>query len=519
MSKRTSDSLFYLIKSMSKSEKRYFKLFVAKEGGDKKFVRLFDLIDQQEAYKEEEILRKGPSINPVQISNLKAHLYKRILQSLRMYQNASVKDIEIRELIDHAQILYNRTLYKQCLKILLKAKKLADKNDNLELLLEILKWEKTVMSQTVGKGNIKRVNNIIVQVRDVNSRINLINSFSNLSVKLSSIYMKTGFIRSEKDYKKINNIFNAGLPFYNENELSFLEKLYLYDLLVGYYFFVQDFDKGCKYAKKLVQLFENSKERIPGKLDKYIKGLNSLMIAQYKLMKYYEFVETHKKLKSIRKMPDIELDSNIRLKLLKYTYVHEFNRIFMLGIFDKGVALMDRIKPGLEDFIRQIDNHSRVIMYYKIACLYTGNSDFAEAIRWLNKIINLQEPDLREDVHSFARILNLVCHYELGNTDVIEYYLKSTYRFLLKKDDLFTYHHYILSFMKNLDKRMTEEALLKEFENLRAKLIPLESNPYEKRSFIYFDIISWLESKLQKRPVREVIKEKAAKIIHAQKAV
>ena len=71
---------------MSKSEKRYFKLFVAKEGGDKKFVRLFDLIDQQEAYKEEEILRKGPSINPVQISNLKAHLYKRILQSLRMYQ-------------------------------------------------------------------------------------------------------------------------------------------------------------------------------------------------------------------------------------------------------------------------------------------------------------------------------------------------------------------------------------------------------------------------------------------------
>jgi RNase P/RNase MRP subunit POP5 len=39
----------------------------------------------------------------------------------------------------------------------------------------------------------------------------------------------------------------------------------------------------------------------------------------------------------------------------------------------------------------------------------------------------------------------------------------------------------------------------------------LESNPYEKRAFVYFDIISWLESKIERRTVQEVIQEKARK--------
>lgn len=55
--------------------------------------------------------------------------------------------------------------------------------------------------------------------------------------------------------------------------------------------------------------------------------------------------------------------------------------------------------------------------------------------------------------------------------------------------------------------------MLSEFEKLRQQLLPLESNPYEKRAFIYFDIISWLECKIQSRPVQEVMQEKAKKIL------
>lgn len=212
-------------------------------------------------------------------------------------------------------------------------------------------------------------------------------------------------------------------------------------------------------------------------------------------------------------MPGVSLNENIRLKLIKYSYVHEFNRYFMLGDFEQGVALMNRIKPKLEAFASQLDNHSRIILYYKTACLYFGNDNYSEAIVHLNKIINTQEGELREDIHSFARIVNLICHYELGNTDIIDYYIRSTYRFLLKKGDMQTFQRYILIFLKKLGSGTTQDQLMSHFESLRMQLLPLENNIYEKRPFMYFDIISWLESKIRKKPIQLIIKEKAMKTL------
>jgi hypothetical protein len=43
------------------------------------------------------------------------------------------------------------------------------------------------------------------------------------------------------------------------------------------------------------------------------------------------------------------------------------------------------------------------------------------------------------------------------------------------------------------------------------KLKALQNNRFETRAFIYLDIISWLESKLDNIPVQEVLKKKFAK--------
>ncbi|MEL7001636.1 MAG: hypothetical protein AAFN93_02755 [Bacteroidota bacterium] len=521
MPKDKSDALFQLIKSLKKSEKRYFKLFVSADadGNSKKYLLLFDLIDRQKTFDEEALLAKAPNLRPTQLSNLKAHLYKKILQSIRSYDQSNVIDIQIREMIDHTQILFNRSLYGQCAALLKKAKKLAQKIDNLELQLEILKWEKNLLTQTVGPDSQIRANKIIEDVQNTNRRINNVNNFTNLSVKLNSLYVKMGFIRSKADYNRVINIFNPDIIDVKQEELSPNEKLNLYPLLVGYYFFLQDFENGYLYSRKWVDLFDENKELQNSKMETYLNAINNLMIAEFKLYRYHNFVESSKRLRSLRRKPKAIMNENIQLKLIKYTYVHEFNRFFMLGDFDVGVSLINKLKPGLENFIFQLDNHSRLIMYYKLACLYFGSNDYNESIVWLNRILNYESVDIREDIHSFARILNLICHYELGNTDVIDYYIRSTYRFILKKDDMYLFQKYILRFLKLLGAEFTEERLIPEFKKLRAQLLPLQDNPYEKRAFIYFDIISWLESKIERRKVQDVIAEKAKLIIDEQRKV
>jgi len=140
MAKPRSDKLFTLIKSMKKSEKRYFKLWVIKEKGSQnpKFLQLFDQIEQQKKYNEVAIEANAKYLTKGQLSNLKANLYTKILTSLKYYNISSSPDMQTRELIDHAQLLFDRSMYQQCDDLLNKGWKMATKTSNLELQLMIL---------------------------------------------------------------------------------------------------------------------------------------------------------------------------------------------------------------------------------------------------------------------------------------------------------------------------------------------------------------------------------------------
>ncbi|MEQ8473479.1 MAG: hypothetical protein RIC35_19940 [Marinoscillum sp.] len=509
MSKERSDHLYTLIKSMRKSEKRYFK--VRNKGltnQDSKYLLLFDALDQQEEFNEEPIIKNNKWVNPQQFSNLKAHLYKKLLQSLKEYASSSNEDIKIREQIDYIQILFDRSLYQQSMQLLQKVKKAVKKSDNLELQLEILKWEKNLIPYSIGKNNQYRVAQIVGEANAINERITRVNLLTNLSAELNVIYLKIGYIRNKEDHKKIKAVFLEQLPEWKESEFSFREKMLWYDIQLSYYSYIQNFDEVYNYAKKWVNLFDSTPNSAYY-LEMYIRGLNQLLNAQARLSKYQEFQQTHKELRKIANHRLVKLNENLQIRLFKYSYAHQFNGYFMIGDFQRGVKLLERIEARLESYIGMLDKHSELVLFYKIACLYFGNGNYRKALKWLNRIINSEDQDIREDVHSFARIINLITHYELGNRDVIDYYIRSTYRFLLKKHDLHAFQQYILDFLKNLSREITPHQLVDRFKHLRSQLLELAESRYDKRAFVYFDIISWLESKIENRPVGEVIKHKS----------
>ncbi|MBL0328287.1 MAG: hypothetical protein IPP64_02430 [Bacteroidetes bacterium] len=515
MSNVKSDQLFNLIHSLSKGEKRFFKLYASRltTAGDKKFVMLFDAIEKQKVYNEDKILEKNKQLNPTQFSNLKAHLYYQLLKSTKLCNSSNLENIKITELLDYARILYNKCLYKECVKMIDKAKAMASENDRSVLLLEILELEKLVIPKTLESGNEQRVNLVINTTNYMAESIKNINTFSNLSLRLNSYYVQTGFSKSKEDLQKVTNYFHSSLPDYKEVNLSFQEKMYLYSSFVGYYFYIQDFSNGYKYAAKWVALFEQQPEMKRHKLELYIKALNSLLAVQNKLYKYKEFSETQKQLIAIKRDKNLVLTENINLNLFKAIYVHEINRHFMLGEFKSGTRIVAALENELDKFVPKLDKHSVLLLYYKIACLYVGSGNYRTAIKWLNKIYNEKEIDLRADIYSFTRILLLVCHFELGNDYLVESNIRSTYRYFRKKGELSQYQKYILKFLRDLFSDFSDRNLKKQFVELKKQMVRLESNKYERRAFLYFDIISWLESKIENKSVQEIIKEKARKKI------
>jgi hypothetical protein len=147
-----------------------------------------------------------------------------------------------------------------------------------------------------------------------------------------------------------------------------------------------------------------------------------------------------------------------------------------------------------------------LVFYYKIASLYFGSGDYEKTIDYLNKIINWKV-DLRTDLQCYARLLHLIAHYELGNVDILEYLIKSVYRFMAKMESLSIVEEEIFKFLRS-SFHLSYRKLKPEFEKLLNRLKQLESDKYETRAFLYLDFPSWLESKVSGVPVAEVIRMK-----------
>src|SRR6186997_2370375 len=190
MPNRSADTLFQLIRSLEKSEKRNFKLFVKRNtsGGDLKFIQLFDALDGMKEYDEAALLKKNKSIRKQQLSNIKAHLYKQILASLRIIRDENNIDIQLHEQLDHARILYNKGLYLQSLKLLDKAKENARHNNQYSFLVQILFLEKKIESLHITRSLKDRARQLSVESIDVVDHIGLITKLSNLSLELYGWY-------------------------------------------------------------------------------------------------------------------------------------------------------------------------------------------------------------------------------------------------------------------------------------------------------------------------------------------
>ncbi len=278
-----TDSLYQLIKSLSKSEKRNFKLYANRLQGneDSKFMVLFDVMDKLKDYDEEKILQKAEGVSKAQLSNLKAHLYKQILLTLRLNASNQDLDIYLREQIDYAKLLYNKGLYNQSLKMLDKAKVTAIEFEKNTILLEIYDFAKHIEGQYITRSIDTTAEEITTSANLLTKKIIGTNAFSNLGIRLYSLYLKTSQVRNEKDLLFVSEFFKSNLPSYNIEDLSFFEKMYLYQSYVWYSNIVQDFLTCYKYASRWVDLFEENKHLIPVYADLYLKGLHNWEIRNH----------------------------------------------------------------------------------------------------------------------------------------------------------------------------------------------------------------------------------------------
>jgi hypothetical protein len=504
MVNKFTDTLFQLVHSLEKAEKRHFKLFIKRSSGneDLKIIELFDALDKLEDYDEPLLLKKLKTIKKPQLSNVKVHLYKQLLASLRLLKSTDSIDLQLNEQFDFAHILYKKGLYFHSLKILETAKA----NHKVNFLLQAITLEKRIETLHITGPTKARIADLAEEINEVTSKIDTLSRLSNLSMLLYNWFIKNGHAKNKDDEKRVVEYFQKHLPKNDWNKAGFYEKLYLYQSYNWFAYIKQDFINYYRWAQKWVDLFEETPLMMRVETGHYIKGLHTLLNAHFTLRNFEKMDEVLTHFEKYAESDRVRLHDNFRTQAFIYIYSAKINLHSIRGSFDEGILLVPHILKALKEDELFIDEHRIMLFNYKIATLYFGSGNYSTCIDFVQKIIN-ENTDVRSDLQSYARLVHLMAHYELGNYELMEYLTKSVYRFMSKKENLTIVEEEMFKFLRksfhNSRKEMEQALVL-----LLEKIKNLQKSRYETRTFAYIDIISWLEAKVNKVSMSKILEIK-----------
>lgn len=499
MSKLDTGYLFTLIKSLSKGEKRHFKVYSSKRilGSQNAYFRLFDEIESQKKYSEERVRQQKISRD---LPTLKKRLYRAILTSLAEFHSDPGTDL--RRTIAHIEILFNKSLMDHCQRQIQRAKKTARQYELYDQWLEILKWEYKVAVQTYQpRIDITKEEDRVFALLENQKKYR---DATNLFVMR---YERQDEKRHARHLAEMKKMLASPLLKDETQALSFQAKQNLYDC--HYLFSVRqgDYPNSYRYSKKITDMYHQRPDLIPLNAFAYLLRLNNFFVACGELHRFDEMLAYIRKLEEIRK----SLRSPVERTTAFFNLYHLMNYHIGTGFQEDAERDVKRIEQELALHENKLNQFQKITLYVVMSQVYFGLKNYRSSLRWLNKVASFEEIKVRTDIECFIRLFQLIVHYEAkSDPELIRSLFKSAYRFLYKQQRMYKFEAAILLFFrKYLLKDDWEQHLKKPFMELKKNLEQLSKDPNEKHALNYFDFISWLESKIEGHSFAEILKRKA----------
>lgn len=515
MSKQSSTALFDLIRKLTKSEKRYFKLYAGMTSKQDKpaYVELFDLIEAQDEYDEERILQQAERIKATQLPNQKKYLYDQILQSLVNFEFTADAEKKVQAHLQFVRILFKKRLLQQCAKQVLLGKKIAEKYELYNPLLELLQWEGRLHVMGVdlnpSQANKKKEKNRSLTINDELQEImELYRKQTQLEFLRNQVYISMRDERfSRKEFDLINNrtledqiAYHVGV-----NQTGFRNQ-YLYNVTLGiYYITLGNYGRSYTYFKTIVELIEQNMQFTELESNIYPSALYNFALNSIRVFRFDDFFEGV----LIKLLSEIKKGSLFKESLYCLELISQSTR----GDFKEGKRVAERVIAEINENGIQSNIVIEIDMYYDIAYIYFGNGEYEEALEWINKIINNKAASgIVTDLYTIALLVQIIIHYELGNYFLLESLITSADRFMKARNRRYKFEREMLKLFKALEKAANKKERVEQFKKIKDRIRELSKDPYERRVLEYFDFISWFNSKIKNKPFDYLVEEYFKKV-------
>jgi hypothetical protein len=513
MSSKVSDFLHELISSLTKSEKRYFKLLSSRHtiGEENNYILLFDFIDKQDTYDENELKEhfKGESfLNKLSIT--KKRLYDHILNALDNFHSQSNIEAQIFKMIHSAEILSQKSLYAHAKKTLISAEKQAEKHELTNILIHI----RTKYKALLEKNNYidiqeKQLSEILFQDEYLQDKSRDESTLWNIKSQLFQHMAHHGIARTDQEKSEYIFIFNKldKLPIIEDPSS---ESIYLRNhIKSAFYFSTQDLANSFEALKENLHLFKTRDKLIKAHPDRYLSILTNLVYTAEQLSQLEKAGEYFTELKQLEEsFASTNQDLDLQIKLFSAVSSIELSIMTQKGNYLESRQIVNKIESGIDTFNGSIPSIRKAYLWFKIATIQLANQEPQLAIKTLRKILNDSELDKKEDIVSFAHLLELFIYIELGDLEYLSHASRSTKRFLTSRNRLFTFEQELLNFVTKYASTKNKFDRIERWENLHKSLAELTKDPYQASGLEYFDFLTWAESKINNSSFIELSRNK-----------
>jgi hypothetical protein len=501
--KQNSNELFDLIRNLSLSEKRYCSLYLKKHGtgADNRYVKLFNFLKAQEEYDTKAAQKKaGFEQKPSHYAVLKKQLYEQLLDALHQFDLFSNSEQQLLRGIHQCHLLLQKGLFKQCDKRTESLLKVAQKMDHYEAQLQLQQLKMTMKARMyyrhVSEGDLKKWDD---ETRQIIDELQVTNHYRYLGSLIYKMQYDAG-VRGKELAEKMKAIVQK--PEFSNEKNAKTTSAYLDFLQVRalYHFTNLETDKAAVYNEKFLKLLDDNPLLMKLNADRYFSVLNNYLIDCLVLKRYPTLENGLEKMRGLSKIEAFKRLVNFDANVFRLGYLLEMNYMITTGRFSEAYKNLKAISEGLSKFGDRIVKHNRITLQYLKAYVCFALGQYEESLDYLRPILQEKETSVAENVQMAARMLQLLCHFEMHDYILLDSLIKSVRR-LLGKNPAAEMQMTVISFIANAIKATSIETT--KWQDVRKKINELATNRTTAGSLNLFNYIAWVSAHVSKIKMAE----------------
>lgn len=501
---KVQNYLHELIKNLTQTEKRYFKLLAKQQTPGKKndYILLFEAIDKQDEFDEEKIKAKfkGTSIEK-RYPSLKKYLYELVIKSLTFYNSDTISSVKVRRMMDGAEILQRKGLYHQAIRKLKKAEVMADEVGMYFILNDI---RRLMISCQSMMGELPSENDFEVFKQKQNENIEALaetNEIFNKSLD-TVFYSMYAFDNTGFDKNQYKDLISEDFKSIEEKIKNNYNKHLFYSTLKRYHSVLNEKNNAREYNEKHIKLFEQellNKKHLPSN---YVHALMG-KIETLSLEEDYEEIKI-----IINDCKEFLNDSTTSYYNRNNDYAHLLCLEQNIALQNGNIKEINKVGKVVSEYVENSRNKINVFankwLIYNLAWTEILNHNFKKALGYSNDLLNNHQFSSSTYLYTPSIIQNIAIHIELKNFGYLEFAIKSFQKELRKHCNFNELESIIFEFLlkhlEDLDGSRIKQMIL--FEKLE--------NDYQKslndnKDFSTILLLNWVKSKSGTLEIEELL--------------